>query len=66
MESARVRDFHELMQYLKSNEGAQRTSKISNTLPASVKIPYKALSMLQFVYFIHTEIQPSSNIYPSS
>ena len=37
---------HELVKYLKSNEWAQRTSEISDTKPTSVKIPYKALSML--------------------
>ena len=47
------------MKYLKSNESVQRTSEISDTKP-SVKIPYKALSILEFVYFIHTEI-----LYPA-
>ena len=47
---------HKLVKYLKSNEWAQWTSEISDTKPTSVKILYKALSMLFFVYFIHTEI----------
>ena len=53
---ARTGFSHELVKYLKSNERAQRTNEISDTSPTSVKIPYKALSMLKFVYFIHTEI----------
>ena len=48
MESARLRRF---LNYLKADaEWAQRTSEISDTSQASVKIPYKVLSMLQFVY----------------
>ena len=47
MESVRVRDFHTSSAVSEiENEWAQRTSEISDTSPASVKILYKALSML--------------------
>jgi len=55
MESVRLRDFHTSCWSIWN-----RTSEISDTSPMSVKIPYKALSMLWFVYFIHTEIFASN------
>ena len=56
---ARTGFSHELV-----NESVQRTSEISDTKPTSAKIPYKVLSMLYFVYCIHTEIK-MVHCYPS-